>query len=131
MFTNIGEKQAYILGSHGLWAHEAFINYILQVSMDIHIYISFTSPKIDVATTVYQNCARLSMCPLGLWIYFCYQHELDWEIKAPLLFHRLRSAICSCCKSAFFTGCPLVSKTMIDSQFKLLEFNHYWVQIHI
>jgi hypothetical protein len=26
---------------------------------------------------------------------------------------------------------PLVTKTMIDRQFKLLQFNHYWFKIHI
>jgi hypothetical protein len=31
----------------------------------------------------------------------------------------------------FFTGCSLVSKTMIDRQLRLLEFNNYLVQIHI
>jgi hypothetical protein len=40
LFTNIGEKQADILGSDGAWqlnyADEAFISYILQESMDIY-----------------------------------------------------------------------------------------------
>jgi hypothetical protein len=34
-------------------------------------------------------------------------------------------------ETCVFTGCPLVSKTMIDKHVKLLEFNHYWAQIHI
>uniref|UniRef100_A0A8C7ISK7 Beta-1,4-N-acetylgalactosaminyltransferase n=1 Tax=Oncorhynchus kisutch TaxID=8019 RepID=A0A8C7ISK7_ONCKI len=49
----------------------------------------------------------------------CFYHN------TPLLFHRLGSALCSCCKSTFFTDSPLVSKPMIDRQLKLLEFNHY------
>ena len=59
------------------------------------------------------------------------RHSLEGGNSLKLLFHRLGSALCSCCKSTFITGCPLVTKTIHDEQDKLLQFKHYWVKVHI
>uniref|UniRef100_A0A4W5N3V0 Adrenoceptor beta 3b n=1 Tax=Hucho hucho TaxID=62062 RepID=A0A4W5N3V0_9TELE len=113
------------------------LNWLGYLNSGLNPIIYCHSPEFHSAFRNLLCCPWLSKVGLnrvfkGLWTsamaIFCIpplpcHNTTDWLKhikKAPRLFHRLGSALCSSCKGVFCTGCPLVSKTMIDGQLKLL-----------